>query len=83
MDFSYLESFLLVSGDAGYSFFAIINPKTTGGFYKLISGGVKTIYLISSTFLDILCVQNTTLKALLMVIKESLTLKLESGFSCY
>ena len=64
-----------------YSIFE--NLETTGSFCKLIAGGFKTIYLISSTFVDILYVQNTTRKALLMVIKENLTLKLESGFFWY
>ena len=52
-------------------------------FDKLIFRGIKTIYLISSTFLGILCVQGTTLKVLLKVINEYLLLLLESGFSGY
>ena len=49
-------------------------------FYKLIFGGIKTIYLIWSTFLSILFDQDLTLKVLLKVIKENLPLKLESSF---
>ena len=39
-------------------------------FHKLISRGTKTIYLILSTFLAILCVQNLIYKVLLKVINE-------------
>ena len=46
----------------------------------LIFQGIKTIYLIWSTFLSILCDQDTTLKVLLKVIKENLRLKLEVAF---
>ena len=47
----------------------------------LIFRGIKTIYyLIWSTFLSILCDQDTTLKVLLKVIKENLRLKLEVAF---
>ena len=49
-------------------------------FHKLIFGGIKTIYLIWSTFLGILGVQDTTLKVLLKVINEYLLLLFESGF---
>ena len=49
-------------------------------FYKLIFRGMKTIYLIWNTFLSILCDQDLTLKVLLKVINENLTLKLESSF---
>ena len=59
------------------------NPETTENFHKLISRGTKTIYLILSTFLGILCVQGTTLNLLLKVINEHLLLLLESGFSGY
>ena len=52
-------------------------------FQKLIFWGIKSIYLISSTFLSILCVQDKTLKVLLKVIKEHLLLKLEIDFSYY
>ena len=41
---------------------------------------MKTIYLIWNTFLSILCDQDLTLKVLLKVINENLTLKLESSF---
>ena len=41
---------------------------------------MKTIYLIWSTFLSILCDQDLTLKVLLKVIKENLPLKLEVAF---
>ena len=50
---------------------------------KFIFWGIKTIYLISSTFVGILCVQDTTLKVLLKVINEDLLLLLESGFCSY
>ena len=49
-------------------------------FYKLIFRGIKTIYLIWSTFLSILCDQDLTLKVLLKVIKENLPFKLEGSF---
>ena len=70
--FFYLESFLLISGISGFSFFAIEyiqKPESTENFYKLIVQGIKNIYLISTAFLSILGVQNTTLKVLLEVIK--------------
>ena len=51
-------------------------------FQKLIFRGIKPIYLISSTFLSIMCVQDKTLKVLLKVIKEHLLLKFEIDFSC-
>ena len=49
----------------------------------LIFQGIKTIYLISGTFLGILCVQNTILEVLLKVISEHLLLLLERDFSGY
>ena len=73
----------MISGISGFSFFAksiFENPETTENFYKLIFRGMKTIYLIWSTFLSILCDQDTTLKVLLNVIKENLPLKLEGSF---
>ena len=57
--------------------------ETAENFQKLIFLGIKSIYLISSTFLSILCVQDKTLKVLLKVIKEHLLLKLETDFSHY
>ena len=84
--FSNLESFLLISGISGFSLFAIEHirkPENHGNFHKVISRGTKTIYLVLSTFLDILCVQNTTFKVLLKVIYEHLLLLLENGFSGY
>ena len=78
------ESFLLISGISGFSFFAkehIRKPGNHGkNFYMLIFQGIKTIYPIWSTFLSILCDQDTTLKVLLKVIKENLRLKLEVAF---
>ena len=59
------------------------NPETTGNFHKLIFRGIKTIYLILSTFPGILCVQDTNLKVLLKVINEHLLLFFVSGFSGY
>ena len=50
-------------------------------FHKLIFRGIKTIHLISSTFVGILYVQNTILEVLLNVINEHLLLLLESDFS--
>ena len=50
-------------------------------FHKLIFWGIKTIYLISSTFLGILWIQNTILEVVLKVINEHLLLLLESDFS--
>ena len=52
-------------------------------FYKINFQGIKTIYLIWSTFLRILCDQDLTVKAfqaLPKVIKEILPLKLEGSF---
>ena len=46
----------------------------------LIFQGIKTIYLIWSTFLSILCDQDLTLKVLVKVIKKNLHLKLEGSF---
>ena len=76
-----LESFILISGISGFLFFAIASAYSKTR--KLIFQGIKTIYLISRALLSILCVQDTTLKALLKVIEKNLLLKLESGFSCY
>ena len=59
-DFSYLEGSLFISGIFG----------NHGNFHKLISWGTKTIYLILSTFLRILYVQNAIYKVLLKVINE-------------
>ena len=56
------------------------NSETKENFRKLIFRGIKTIYLIWSTFLSILCDQDLTFKVLLKVIKENLPLKLESSF---
>ena len=58
------------------------NPESTENFRKHVFRGTKTIYLISSTFLDILCIQDTSFKVLLKVINDYLLLKLEIGFSC-
>ena len=55
--------------------------ETTENFDKLIFRGIETIYLISSNFVGILCVQGTTLKVLFKVINEHLLPLLESGFS--
>ena len=52
-------------------------------FQKLIFRGIKTIDLISSTFLSILCDEDTTFKVLLKVINKDLPLKLASSFLCY
>ena len=82
----YLESLLLISGISGFSFFVIEHirkPETTENFQKLIFWGIKANYLISSTLLSILCVQDKTLKVLLKVTKEYLLLKLEIDFSYY
>ena len=49
-------------------------------FHKLIIPGIKTIYLILSTFLGILYVQNTICKVLLKVINEHLLLLLSVAF---
>ena len=57
--------------------------ETTENFHKLIFQGIKTIYLILSTLLRILYVQNTIYKVLLKVINEHLLLLLSSGFSGY
>ena len=43
-------------------------------FQKLILRGIKTSYLILSTFLGILCDQDTTPEVLLKVINEHLLL---------
>ena len=84
-EFFYLESFLLISDISGFRFlpYSIFeDPETTENFHKLFFGGIKTIYLISNTFLSILC-DRDTLKVLLKVIKEHLLLKLESDLSRY
>ena len=44
---------------------------------------IKSNYLILSTLLSILCIQDKTLKVLLKFIKEHLLLKLEINFSYY
>ena len=59
------------------------NPQTTENFQKLIFRGIKSIYLISRTFLSILCVQDKILKVLFKVIKDNLLRKLEIDFSYY
>ena len=46
------------------------NLETTENFQKLIFQGIKSIYLISSTFLSILCVNDKNLKVMLKVIKK-------------
>ena len=76
--FFYLESFLLIFGILGFSFFARENIREFGnhGFQKLSFRGIKYIYLILSTFLSIFFVRDKTLKVLLKVIKEHLPLKL-------
>ena len=56
------------------------NLETTEDFHKLIFSGMKTIYLIWTTFLSILCDQDLTFKELLKVIKENLPFKLEGRF---
>ena len=61
-----------------YSIFE--NLETTENFCKLIFRGIKTIYLIWSTFLSILCDQGLTFKVLLKVIKKDLLFKLEGRF---
>ena len=55
-------------------------PETTENFCRIIFQGIKTIYLIWSTFLSILCGQDLTFKVLLKVIKDNLPFKLESSF---
>ena len=48
----------MICGISEFSFFpysTFENPETTENFYKLIFRGIKTIYLILSTFLSILC----------------------------
>ena len=57
--------------------------ETTENFHKPIFQGIKTIHLISSIFLSILCDQDTILKMFLEVINEYLPRKLENIFSCY
>ena len=49
-------------------------------FHKLIFRGIKTIYLIWSTFLSISCDQDLTFKVLLKVIKENLHWSLKVAF---
>ena len=56
-----------------------MNQETKENFHKLISWGTESIYLILSTFLGILCIQDTNLKLLLKVINEHLLLMLENG----
>ena len=52
------------------------NPETTENFQKLIFRVIKSIQLISSAFLSILCVHDKILKGLFKIIKEHLLLKL-------
>ena len=52
----------------------------TENFYKLIFWGIKTIYLILSSLLPILYIQNTIYKVLLKVIKEHLLLLFSVAF---
>ena len=66
-----------------FRFLPFENPETREHFHKLIFQGNKTVYLISSTFLGIFCVQNTILEVLLEVVNEHLLLLLESDFSGY
>ena len=56
------------------------NSETKENFRKLIFRGIKTIYLIWSTFLSILCDQYLTFKVLLKVIKENLPWSLKVVF---
>ena len=79
----FLKGVLLISDISGFSCLLqsiFKNLETTGNFHKLIFRGIKSIYLIWNTFLSILSVQDISLKILLKVIKENLTLKLESWF---
>ena len=81
-----LKSFLLISGISGFSFFAIEHirkPGNHGKFSQAHFWGIKTIYLILSTLLGILYVQNTMYKVLLKIINKHLLLLLESSFSGY
>ena len=67
----YVESFLLISGISWFSFFVIEHirkSRTTKNFQKLVFRGIKANYLILSTLLGVLCVQDVTLKVLLEVI---------------
>ena len=62
----------MISGIPGFPYFAIEhtvfeNTESAGDFHKLTFRGIKAIYLVSSTFLRILCVQDTTLKVFLKV----------------
>ena len=50
---------------------------------KLIFQGIKTIYMISNTFLSILLEHDTTLKVFRKVNREILSLKLGNSFVCY
>ena len=76
----------MISGISGFSFFTtehIRKPGNNGKFLSADFSSIKAIYLISSTFLGIFCIQDRTLKVLLKVINEYLLLFLESGFSGY
>ena len=78
-----LKSLLLISSICGFSLLAMEHIRKHGhhgNFRKLIFRGIKTIYLIWSTLLSILCVQDTPLKVLLKVVNENLPLKLEGSF---
>ena len=57
----YLESFLLISGISGFF-------RHLRNFQKLIFKSIKASYLILSTLLGVLCIQDVTLKVLLKVI---------------
>ena len=79
VDFRHFRAFVFLP----YNIFE--NKETTENFHKLIISirCIKTINLISSAFLSILCVQDTTLKVLLTGSIEHLPLLLERGFSGY
>ena len=56
------------------------NPETTENFHKLIFRGIKTIYLISSTFLGILCDQDLTFKCCSKLSRRTYHLSLKVAF---
>ena len=81
-----LGNLLWSSGISRFSFLPLSifeNPESTENFHKHVFRQTEAIYLILSTFLDILCVQDKSFKVLLKVINDYLLLKLEIGCSCY
>ena len=82
----YLESFLLISGISGFSFFVIEHIRKPGNHGKFSEAHFSRYedYLSDfKRFSNHFVCSGKTIKVLLKIIKENLPLRLESGFSCY